>query len=131
MRKEILLLILTATGSALCWWPVILEPSIDLPLLVPIAIFAVITSLATVLLEKRRARIAVAAIVGSFVGSSLGFMVLPFTDEIGHTYWPFATMVITLAAVVVSTVLILAMRTVTVANEAVRRLLWLALVGCF
>jgi hypothetical protein len=107
MRKEILLLILTATGSALCWWPVILQPSIDLPLLVPIAIFAAITSLATALLEKRRARIAVAAIVGSFVGSSLGFMVLPFTDEIGHTYWPFATMVITLAAVVVSTVLIL------------------------
>jgi hypothetical protein len=40
-------------------------------------------------------------------------------------------MVITLAAVVVSAVLILAMRTVTIANEAVRRLLWLALVGFF
>jgi len=40
-------------------------------------------------------------------------------------------MVITLAAVVVSAVLILAMRTVTIENEAVRRLLWLALVGFF
>jgi len=130
MRKEILLLILTATGSALCWWPVILQPSIDLPFLVPIAIFASITSLAFALLEKRRARIAVAAIVSSFVGSSLGFMVLPFTDVIGHGFWPFETMAITLAAVVVSTVLIVAMGTVTVSNEAVRCLLWLALVGC-
>lgn len=125
-----LLLILTAIGSALCWWPVVIDPSIDLPLWVPIAIFAVISSLATVLLEKRRARIAVAAIVGSFLGSILGFMVLPYRDVISHTYWPISTMTITLAAAVVSTVVILALRTVTVSNQAVRRLLWLAWAGC-
>ena len=130
MRKEILLLILTATASALCWWPVILQPSIDLPLLIPIAILAVIIGLATALSEKRRAGLAVAATAGSFAGSCVGFLVLPFTDDIGHTYWPIATFAITLVAVVVSTIMILAVRKITVSSEVVRRLLWLALAGC-
>jgi hypothetical protein len=54
----------------------------------------------------------------------------PFTDDIGHTYWPIATFAITLVAFVVSTITILAVRKLTVSNEIVRRLLWVALAGC-
>jgi hypothetical protein len=40
---------LTLTGSALCWWPLLIEPNLDLPWLVPLLCVALGAFLATVL----------------------------------------------------------------------------------
>ena len=131
MNREPLLLLLTALGSALCWWPVIQVPNIGLPFYVPYLICAGVTSSAILLSDKPKSRIAAAAIAGSFSGYVVGLRMLPLgSDGIAHSYWPFELILVTLATAVMAAVLILALRRVIVPPESVPHSLWLALILC-
>jgi hypothetical protein len=48
MQRNTLLIVMVAAGSALCWWPVIIQPYLDLPVWkTPLIFLALITALAT------------------------------------------------------------------------------------
>lgn len=131
MKSETLLLLLTALGSALCWWSVIPVPDLALPFYIPYLICAATIGFAAALTNKPKIRVATTAIAGSLVGYVLGLGVLPAgSDGIARTYWPLEVIIATLATAVMSVVLILALRRVTVSSESVRRSLWLAFVMC-
>src|SRR3981081_3339432 len=130
MRKNTLLLVLIAIGSALCWWPAIIEPSIDFSRWIPLAILPLLIVLATALSDGRWLRLVVASVFGTFTGLCAGFIILPFTDVISHTYWAFGVLAITLAAILVAFVAVLAGQKLTVSNDNGRRAVWLALAGC-
>ncbi len=91
MRKDTLLLMVIAIGSGLCWWPAFIEPGIGFSVWIPLVIVALLIVLATALSEEGWLRQVVACVVGTFVGLCAGFIVLPFTDSIGHSYMPFDT----------------------------------------
>jgi hypothetical protein len=134
MPKDRLLIVATLTGTALCWWPVIIEPNLDLPFLwTPLAMVAGVSVFGTLLSSRNWVRIAAMSIVGSFVGLLSGFSILPLTDAIEGAYSPFAIAAGTLAAIPVSICASLAslvLRDVWVSNVTVRRLIWVAFICC-
>lgn len=134
MPKDRLLIVATLTGTALCWWPVIIQPNLDLPFLwTPLAIVAVITAFATILSSRSWWRIAATSVVGSFVGLLSGYLTLPLTDGIERAYSPIAVATGTLLAIPVSicaSLVSLVLRDVSVSNVKVRRIIWAAFICC-
>jgi hypothetical protein len=131
MPRDTLLVALTVAGSALCWWPVIIQPNLDLPFLwLPLALVAITTGLATALSGKSWLRFVAASIAGTFAGMLAGFLILPLTDGIEAAYSPIAVAVGTAAAVPVSLVGGGAMRNVSLSNERLRRAAWVVFLGC-
>jgi hypothetical protein len=132
MPEDRLLLVATLIGTALCWWPVIIQPNLDLPFLwTPLTIVAVVTALATILSSENWWRIAATSVVGSFVGLLSGFMTLPLTDSIERAYSPFAVAHGTLLAVPVSicaSLVSLVLGDVLVSNAKVRRIISVAFI---
>jgi hypothetical protein len=58
--------------SALCWWPVIIQPNLDLPIRkTPLISLALITSLATALSDEGAGWLMSASILGVFAGSAV------------------------------------------------------------
>ena len=49
MRENTILLVVAVAGSALLWWPVTIEPNLNLPLWLPLAFIALVTGLAVAL----------------------------------------------------------------------------------
>src|SRR5271170_1710715 len=91
MRRNAFLVVLTAIGSATCWWPVIIEPSLDLPFLRPpvsLVVVALATGLATVLSDMGWARVVKASIVGTLVGLCVGFWIWWPSDGISASFVP-------------------------------------------
>ena len=130
MRREPLLLALTALGSASCWWPLILVPNLDLPFYLPLSLCAITIGLAVALSAKPKVRIAVAGVAGSFTGFVLGARILPLgSDGIANSYLSLEGLAATLATAVISAVLILALRKVDM-PKSVRRPSWFAFVAC-
>ena len=130
MRKNTLLLILTATGSALCWWPAIIEPSLDFSRWLLLAPIAMITVLSTALDNAGWLRLVAAASLGTFAGLCSGFVIWPVEDEIAQPYAGLAVVVATFAVVLVSFAGGLVGRKLAVSNRTVRRTVWTALICC-
>lgn len=130
MRKDTLLLMVIAIGSGLCWWPAMIEPGIGFSAWIPLVVVALLIVLATALSEEGWLRQVVAAVVGTFIALCAGFIVLPFTDSIGHSYMPFAIALVTLAAIPVALVAALAGQKLRVLNENHRRAIWLGIAVC-
>jgi hypothetical protein len=132
MSRDTLLVVLTATGSALCWWPVIMQPNLDLPFRsFPLAWVALGTVLSTSLSDEGWLEFLVASYVGSFVGICSGFWIWWPTDSIDASFvpWVVASAVLRVVpVVVVSLVAGLALRCVPVWIEKHRRALWLAFI---
>jgi hypothetical protein len=129
MRRDTLLIVLTLAGSALWWWPQCMKPSLDLPWWLPLVCVALWTGLSTILSGGRWLRFVVASVVGTFAGLCSCVAIWPSTDGIANSYAPFAILVLTLAAAVVSLIAGLAARKVSAPNE--KRAIWIALVSCF
>jgi len=104
MSRDTLLVALTATGSALCWWPAIIEPSVDFSRWILLVLVALITGLATTLSDGRWLRFVAACTIGAFVGLCVGFVLFPSSDGIANSYAPIAVVVATLATLFVSLV---------------------------
>jgi len=49
MRENTILLVVAVAGSALLWWPVTIEPNLNLPLWPPLAFIALVTGLVVAL----------------------------------------------------------------------------------
>jgi hypothetical protein len=86
MNRHALLVVLTMAGSALCWWPNIIEPSIGLSPWLPLALVALMTGLSTALSNGTWLGFSIAATVGTFAGLCSGFALFPSTDGIANSY---------------------------------------------
>jgi len=129
MRRDKLLIALTGTGSALCWWPLAINPSLDLPVWAPFVCIATCTILAAGLCSGHWLRFAFASSVGTFAGLAAGSAIWP-SDPIGAAYAPFIIAVATLVAALVSLVASLIGRTVALSMQKRPAAVWFALSCC-
>jgi ethanolamine transporter EutH len=80
---------MVAAGSALCWWPVIIQPNLDLPVWkTPLIFLALITALATALSNEGAGWLMSASILGVFAGIYCGFSLWWPTDNNDASYVP-------------------------------------------
>src|SRR5580704_17458304 len=74
MQKNTLLIVMVAAGSAMCWWPKIIPPNLDLPgWKTPLILIALVTGLATALSSEGWRRLLIASLLGGFSGICCGF----------------------------------------------------------
>lgn len=130
MRRDIVLVVLTVAGSAFCWWPVTVEQNLNLPAWLPLIFVTLATGLSTILSAGRWLRFLVASGIGTFAGLLSGMVLWPPSDPIAGSYEGIVLLVGTSAAVLVSLVVALAIRKVSVTNKMGRRTLWIAVVCC-
>jgi hypothetical protein len=130
MRRNAFLLVLTVIGSALLWWPVTIEPNLDLPFWLPLLFIALLTGLAAALSGGRWPLFVVASTVGTFAGVCGGFAIWTSSDPIAGSYAPYGVAMATLATVLVSLIAALAGLKVSLSNENRRRAAWLVLLFC-
>ena len=107
---------LTVVGPVLWWWPVWMEPSLDLRWWLPLGVIALWTGLSTILSGGFWLRFVVACTVGTFGGLWRLAFWWP-TDPIARTYLAYTVPSLTLGAMVASLVGGLAARKVSVLNE--------------
>jgi hypothetical protein len=124
------LLLLTLAGSALCWWPAVIEPSIDFPRWSLLVLIALMTALSVLLSERYWLRFVIAAGVGSFGGMWSGFILFPSSDGIANSYAPIAIGIATVAVGLVSFLAGLVARRISIFRKNNGRLAWLALMCC-
>lgn len=130
MNRDTLLIVLTAAGSALCWWPAAIEPSIDFPRWILLVLVALITGLSTILSNGRWLRFVVASTVGAIAGLWTSLVLFPPSDGIARSYAPVLSAVATIAWFVVSLLAGLLGRNLSASTKTVRRSVWLAFVSC-
>jgi len=121
---------LTFCASALCWWPLLIEPNLDLPWWVPLLCIALVTSLSTALGPRDWLWFPVAAAVGAFSGLCTGFRIWWPSDPIAGPWVPISVAVCTAFAGLVATVAGVAGRGVRLSTKIYRRAGWLALAAC-
>lgn len=131
MRRDILLVVVILVGSALCWWPVCMEPSFDWPWWLPLLVVASLTGLSTALSHGRWLRFLVASSVGTIAGLISGVMMWPSEDVIGRGYVAFFIIPEIAISVLVSFVVSLVMRKNSISDGRSRRAFWIALACCF
>jgi hypothetical protein len=130
MRLNAVLVLLVAIGSALCWWPLIIEPSLDLPWWVPLLVVGLCCCLATILSEGGLFRFVAASSISTMAGLLFGYMTWPMADGIAQSYAGIATALATGAVAVVSVVAGLVGRWISASNSNGRRAVWIAFAGC-
>ena len=110
-RKEILVLF-TAAGSALCWWPSIIWPSIHSVFLglLPLAFVGLLTGVSTARSGGPWFRFVAASSAGTLIGIFAGSIFWPNPDGIAQSYMMFADLAATLATALVSLVVCLTVR---------------------
>jgi hypothetical protein len=99
MTPNRILLLLAFVGSAVCWWPAIIEPSLDFPRWILLALVAII-SIASILLSGggRWPAFVAATAGGSFAGLLSGVILWPWSDGIAQSYALFVVLIGTAAA---------------------------------
>jgi hypothetical protein len=128
MQRNTLLIVMVAAGSALCWWPVIIQPNLDLPVWkIPLILLALITALATALSNEGAGWLMSASILGVFAGIWWGVRLWPTEND------PFTIGLATLVSIPVSVIAVaagVALRESKIAQKN-RRLLWCAFLSSF
>ena len=103
MQKNTLLIVMVAAGSAMCWWPKIIPPNLDLPgWKTPLILIALVTGLATALSSEGWRRLLIASLLGGFSGICCGFWLWWPADGIDASFVPFAIGFATLTSIPVS-----------------------------
>lgn len=125
-KLSVLLLGAATAGSALSWWPLCISPSLDLPFWLPLVVIAFLTGLSTILSGGRWLRFVIASAVATFAGILSGYMIWPIEDGIAASYTPIVIVVATLAAALVSLLVGLATRWISVSHPGLRLALWIA-----
>jgi hypothetical protein len=129
MNRDTLLVILTVAGSALCWWPAAIEPSIDFSRWILLILVALMTGLSAILSNGHWLRFVIASAVGVFAGMWSGFVLFPPSDGIARSYAPLVIDLATLATALVSLLAGLVGRRLSMLRKNHRRAVWLAF-GC-
>ena len=135
MFNHRLLVVLTTLGSALCWWPMFIEPRLELPFWTPIACAALCTGASTILDSSRWLLFLAASGLGSFGGLSLGCGVWAPSHPLDAEFAPIFVVAFTVATVLGSLLAGWTARKVfppdrTRPNRAWRGVVWALLCGC-
>jgi hypothetical protein len=129
MQRNTLLIVMVVAGSALCWWPVIIQPNLDLPVWkTPLIFLALITALATALSNEGAGWFMSASILGVVAGICCGCKLLWPTDND-----PLIMGLLTLVSVPVSVIAVAAcvvLRESKIAQKN-RRVIWCAFLVSF
>ena len=106
MRKDVFLVVLTALGSALCWWPffILSTPDNSHLWLLPYPLIALIAGISTYLSGGRWLRFAVASSIATFAGICIGRIIWPDEDGIAQAFVLYGAAVITLFVALASSV---------------------------
>lgn len=135
MTRKRILLLLAFVGSAVCWWPAIIEPSLEFPRWLLLPLVAFISGVSILLCNGRwwLAFVAAAA-VGSFAGLLSGVILWPWSDGIARSYALIAvaigTATATAAALICSLAAFLAVRRWPLSNRVARGAAWVLLGLC-
>lgn len=122
---------MTATASALCWWPVIMQPNLDLPFWwIPLMLIASAAGLSAILSDGVWLRFTGASFFGTGVGAFGGFLIWWPIDRIDASFVPLVVISAMLASATVSLVAGLALRRVALSNPKHSRAVWFALMCC-
>jgi hypothetical protein len=127
MDKSTLLVILTGAGTALAWWPVEINPSLDLPAWLPLLIVALATVFSTLLSSGHWPRFLLASVVGTVSGLCSGWAIWPVSDGIAASYEGIGVAIATLAAAVVSLSIGFALRRFSWSHPKFRLTIWIFL----
>ena len=134
MQRNTLLILMVAAGSALCWWPVAIQPNLGLPFWkTPLILIALITGLATALSDEGWRWLMIASVLGGFAGICCGYRFWWPTDRVDASYAPFIISLGTLASIPVSVIAVvagLALRDSKIATKN-RGLIWGVFLACF
>jgi hypothetical protein len=135
MTRNRILLLLAFVGSAVSWWPAIIEPSLDFPRWILLALVAFISGTSVLLSGGRGWRAFVAATAGgSFAGLLSGFMLWPLSDGIAQSYALFVVLIGTAAAAVAALIggsaAFLAVGRQSLSSGAAKTALWIVLGLC-
>ncbi len=114
-------------GSALWWWPTIMDPNLELPWWLPFGFVVLGTGLSTSLSRGRWKRFVLASSVGTFAGFCLGLAIWPASDPFAWDFIPLVVPALTAITVLLSLVIGFALRKVSITNERSRRVAWLLL----
>lgn len=133
MQRKTLLILMVAAGSALCWWPVAIQPNLGLPFWkTPLILIALITGLATTLSDEGWRWLMIASVLGGFAGICCGYRFWWSIDSIDASYAPFVISLGTLASILVSVIAVVAgleLRDSKIATKN-RRLIWGVFLVC-
>jgi hypothetical protein len=131
MRRATVLVVLITVGSALCWWPVIMQPNLDLPFWwLPLTLIALGAGFATILSNGRWVYFMAASFLGTFAGALSGFVIWRPTDRIDASFVQVVTVSAVLASIPMSVVAGITLRRARLSNEKARHAVWFALVCC-
>jgi len=130
MRSRAVPILLTLAGSALCWWPLLIEPNLELRWWVPLVCVALGASLSTVLCPGDWLLFPAASAIGAFSGLCAGYRIWWPSDPIAGPWVPISVAGNTALAVVVAVVAVAAGRRVRLSTTIHRRAAWLSLVAC-
>jgi hypothetical protein len=133
MQRNTLVILMVAAGTAMCWWPKIIPPNLDLPgWKTPLILIALIAALGTALSSEGWRWLLIASFLGGCGGIFLGFWLWP-AQGIEGPLVPFAIGFSTLASILVSMIAVFA--GVALRNSKIvtknRRLLWGAFLVSF
>jgi uncharacterized membrane protein YjjP (DUF1212 family) len=104
MRRDALLIVLAAAGSALCWWPFFIIGTPDRSSLwfLPYPFIALLAGFLTFMSGGRWLRFVVASSIATFVGIFVGRAIWPDEDGIAQSFLLFGAGMATLVVALVS-----------------------------
>jgi hypothetical protein len=104
MSRSTLLVVLTSTGSALCWWPFFMIQTAGRSHLwfLPYPLIALLAGYATSLSGGRWLRFVVLSSAGTFVGVCSGGAIWPAKDGIAQSYLFYGAGIATLVTALLS-----------------------------
>ena len=76
-----ILIVLTVFTSAISWWPILVEPTIDLPFWLALVCASLCTGFSILLAHKHLGHLVVASGVGTVAGIGLGFAIWPLPPD--------------------------------------------------
>jgi hypothetical protein len=129
MRTSQLLVIVTAIGSALCWLPNSMEPSLDLWWWSPLVVVALLAAISTSQAHRRWVMFCLASAIGTFAGLCLGIAIWPSPDPIAQTFSGSDLVMGTATSIIVSLAACLVGRRISINSGPVLFASWIVL-GC-
>ena len=130
MRGNTPLVVVTALGSAMSWWPLCVQPSVGLPFWTSLACAALCTGLSTSLAPASWPLLLLVSGLGTFGGLCLGFIIWPPSDPIAAAWMAYFVIANTLAVMFVALSAGLIMRRRSISNKVSRRAVWAATLTC-
>lgn len=123
------LLPITVLGSAFCWWPMLVDPRLELPFWLFCALPAAYSGLASALERARWLLYPLASTIGTFVGVTIGHMIWWPRDPIAGPWIPYVIVLCTAITLVGSFLVSLVMRVFQLSRFPSRKALWAAFIG--